>query len=171
MANPHPSTKGAAVPAGVQGAGCSDGPAVAGRDWPGARDDPPPRQAARLRCRVPPDRVKQAGVDARKRPRTTTADAEELKARRQEVKELRRANEMAVPPVNQRLVALEVGDPPLVGPGGRRPLSVDPVLVAGRGGVPPGGAGLVLAAAAAFDPDDAHQPGDLVAVTHNFWAP
>jgi transposase len=36
--------------------------------------------------------VKQAEVDAGERPGTTSADAEELKALRQEVKELRRAN-------------------------------------------------------------------------------
>ena len=38
--------------------------------------------------------VKQAAVDGGERPGTTTADAEELKALRQEVKELRRANEI-----------------------------------------------------------------------------
>jgi transposase len=36
--------------------------------------------------------VKQAEVDAGDRPGVTTADSEELKALRQEVKELRRAN-------------------------------------------------------------------------------
>jgi transposase len=38
--------------------------------------------------------VKQADIDAGEKPGTTTADAEELKALRQEVKELRRANEI-----------------------------------------------------------------------------
>lgn len=38
--------------------------------------------------------VKQADIDGGERPGTTTADAEELKALRQEVKELRRANEI-----------------------------------------------------------------------------
>ena len=38
--------------------------------------------------------VKQADIDGGERPGTTTADAEELKALRQEVRELRRANEI-----------------------------------------------------------------------------
>ena len=38
--------------------------------------------------------VKQSNIDTGKAPGTTTADAEELKALRQEVKELRRANEI-----------------------------------------------------------------------------
>ena len=37
---------------------------------------------------------KQAEIDAGRRPGTTTADAAELKALRQEVKELKRANEI-----------------------------------------------------------------------------
>jgi transposase len=38
--------------------------------------------------------VKQADIDAGRRPGTTTSDAAELKALRQEVKELKRANEI-----------------------------------------------------------------------------
>jgi transposase len=38
--------------------------------------------------------VKQADIDAGERPGVTTEDAEELKALRQEVRELRRANEI-----------------------------------------------------------------------------
>jgi transposase len=38
--------------------------------------------------------VKQADIDGGERPGATTADAEELKALRQEVRELRRANEI-----------------------------------------------------------------------------
>ena len=39
--------------------------------------------------------VKQADIDAGRRPGTTTSEAAELKALRQEVKELKRANERA----------------------------------------------------------------------------
>lgn len=38
--------------------------------------------------------VKQADIDAGRRPGTPTSDAEELKALRQQVKELKRANEI-----------------------------------------------------------------------------
>lgn len=38
--------------------------------------------------------VKQADIDAGRRPGTSTSEAEELKALRQEVKELKRANEI-----------------------------------------------------------------------------
>jgi transposase len=38
--------------------------------------------------------VKQADIDAGRRPGTTTSDAAEIKALRQEVKELKRANEI-----------------------------------------------------------------------------
>jgi transposase len=54
------------------------------------------RVAEQLGCGVESLRtwVKQAGIDAGELPGTSTSDAEELKALRQEVKELRRANEI-----------------------------------------------------------------------------
>ena len=54
------------------------------------------RVAEQLGCGVESLRlwVKQAGIDAGELAGTTTADAEELKALRQEVKELKRANEI-----------------------------------------------------------------------------
>jgi transposase len=54
------------------------------------------RVARQLGCGVESVRgwVKQADIDAGEKPGTTTADAEELKALRQEVRELRRANEI-----------------------------------------------------------------------------
>ena len=54
------------------------------------------RVAEQLGCGVESLRtwVKQAGIDAGEVPGMTTADVEELKALRQEVRELRRANEI-----------------------------------------------------------------------------
>ena len=92
MANPHPSTK--RYPPEFKARAVRMVRQL--RTETGQEQGTIQRVAEQLGCGVESLRlwVKQAGIDAGERAGTTSADAEELKALRQEVKELRRANEI-----------------------------------------------------------------------------
>src|SRR3974390_594579 len=92
MANPHPSTK--RYPPELKQRAVRMVRQL--RAETGQEHGTIQRVAEQLGCGVESLRtwVKQAGIDAGEVPGMTTADVEELKALRQEVRELRRANEI-----------------------------------------------------------------------------
>jgi len=79
---------------GGEAGGGADGPVAAGRDRDDEWGGPQGRRAAGIWRRIGPCLVKQADIDGGVRPGVRSEEVERVKDLEQEVRELRRANEI-----------------------------------------------------------------------------